>query len=72
MKWITNTHDPKRDNAKFYFVELIDDPRTKDEQWNDWLKLLDKHIIGRPKAVPKHTVEELESMHMVGVYKIEE
>ena len=40
-----------------------------DREWQRHLDWINKNVIGRPKATKKYTVEELEEMGMVGIYK---
>ena len=66
MIWLTNTYDPTREDAKYSLSVALNENR--DEQWAKYLVWLDGFIIGRP-AAGIHSVEELEAMGMVGVYR---
>jgi hypothetical protein len=57
------------------FVSNITDPRAPEAMLQPELvelaAWLDRHTIGRPQATDDFTVEELERMWMVGVYRAE-
>ena len=58
LKWLTNTRDPKNFSGD-----------TLHRQEQEALEYLENKIIGRPKATERYSVEELEAMGLVGVYK---
>ena len=62
MKWLSNT----------YKEEVVDVPIgwAGLKQQARWLHK--PHVIGRPQATSAYTVEELETMGMVGVYEEDE
>ena len=66
MKWITNTYDPERKDAKYHLEVYID--QSRDEAWENHLAWLSDFTIGEPKAC-KYTVGELKQNGYVGVYK---
>ena len=67
MIWLTNTYDPKREDAKYRLSVQID--HSRDAEWAKHLAWLSGCVIGRPKAMKLHSVEELEAMGRVGVYR---
>jgi len=67
MKWLINTYDPTREDAKYRLVVSLD--KSRDEVWWHQQAYLADKIIGAPKATPRYTVSELEAMHFVGVYE---
>lgn len=69
MKWLTNTYDPKKPEAKMYLVIPIEE--TRDQAWKNHLKYLEGKHIGNPKATEKHTVSELLDANLVGVYSVD-
>ena len=76
MKFLTNTHDPKDiENAKMSLAlsfEDMYDQKGRESAWQRHLDYLSDKFIGRPQATTTYTVEQLEAMGMVGVYKIED
>lgn len=38
-------------------------------EWNYYLKWVSDHIIGKPKATKHYSVQKLESMNVIGLYK---
>ena len=70
MKWLTNTYDPERNDAKYSLPVRISE--TREYAWQKHLAYLaDKHI-GEPKATVNYTVDELKQMGYVGVYAVDE
>ena len=69
MKFLTNTYDPKREDAEYHLSYIRGIPR--DQQWRDYLIWLSDKCIARPKATNFYTVEQLEAMGMVGIYDLE-
>lgn len=67
-KWLTNTYDPDRSDSRSYHVSSCCDKKESDRRWDSYVDYVEKHIIGPPKASEKYTVEQLQKMHMVGVY----
>jgi len=67
MNWLTNLYDPKRDDARACLILFIDE--TEQDAWERQKAWLSDKIIGRPKATDMYTVEQLEAMGLVGVYK---
>lgn len=76
MKFITNTHNPKDvERAKMSLAlsfEDMYDREGRERAWQRHLDYLSDKFISRPQATTTYTVEELEAMGMVGVYKIED
>ena len=68
MVWLTNTYDPKREDAKYTLSVRID--RNRDIEWGRHLVWLARCEIGRPRATKEHDVEALEAMGLVGVYEL--
>jgi hypothetical protein len=66
MKFLSNTHNPKDKFAMTYISRYSDE--TPQQAWENYLRWLDGKIIGRPQATEAYTVEQLESIGMVGVY----
>ena len=67
-KWLTNVYDG--DHARVYHSSsAIRDQKESNKAWFAYVDYLEKHLIGPPKSVSKeYTVEQLEKMHMVGLY----
>jgi hypothetical protein len=74
MKFLTNTHDPKDvEGAKMSLALSFEDmsyPQGREIAWQRHLDYLSDKRIGRPQATTTYTVEQLEAMGMVGVYKL--
>jgi len=66
MKFLTNTFNPNNKDARLYTVR--EENQTLDEAWKSYQRFLQGKIIGLPQATSYHTVEELVSMNMVGLY----
>ena len=66
LKWLTNAYDPRKPDARTYFRFMAN--RDKAEEWAEHQKWLEDKIIRRPKASSDHTVEQLESAGIVGIY----
>lgn len=66
MKWLSNTYDPKKRDAKYYVARLIGE--TQEQAWANHKQWLEGKIIGEPMASETYSVEELKAMGMVGVY----
>ena len=64
MLWLTNTYDPKRDDAKYHLPVSID--KNRDEEWADKLEWIGGLIVGVPRATDFHSVDELVEMGYVG------
>ena len=70
MKWLSNTYDPKKEDAAQVISCLVGESRQEAwERYQGWLK---GKTIGPPKATSACTVERLRQMDMVGVYAEEE
>jgi hypothetical protein len=54
-RWLTNIHDPS-----------LSDASTEEYEY---LAQLPDYVLGPPKATEVHSVEELKSFGMVGVYE---
>ena len=67
-KWLTNIYDPGRSDSRAYHVSSSLPKEESDRKWNDHVDYLEKHILGPPKASKRYTVEQLQKMHIVGVY----
>jgi hypothetical protein len=74
MKFLTNTHDPKDvEGAKMSLALSFDymyDRQGLERAWQRHLDYLSDKFIGRPQATTTYTVEQLEAIGMVGVYKL--
>jgi len=66
MKFLSNTYDPKRKDAKMHVVRSFHG--TDEQAWKHHQEWLQGKVIGRPKATDAYSVEQLEEMGMVGVY----
>jgi len=69
MEHIGNIYDSRLPNARIFFTPEDGGAGSPYEQWMVHLAWVAKLIIGRPVATEAHTVEQLEAMHMVGLYK---
>ena len=67
MKFLINTHNPARPDARRHVVLLFNE--TRDLAWTREREWLSDKIIGEPRANETHTVKELKDMNLVGVYK---
>lgn len=68
-RWLTNTYDPDRfDSRSHHIFFSSSDKKESDREWDAYVIHVEKHIIGPPKVSEKYTVEQLQKMHMVGVY----
>ena len=70
MKFLSNIHDPKDENAKIFV--FCDSNETSEEAWQHHLRWLEGKIIGDPKKTEWYTVQQLKDMKMVGVYAPDE
>ena len=66
MIWVSN--DSKEINLNTVITRIGQSPQDAYRNYKNWRN---KFIAGRPKATTKHTVEQLEEMGMVGLYKNE-
>jgi hypothetical protein len=67
MKWISNgPKQPNENNTIAKYGESIFDAIKHVKQWQS------QFIVGRPKPTDSHTVEELEAMGLIGLYKLDE
>ena len=68
MKWLKNTYDPSRPDAKERVIRWPGDTRA--EAWARKQAFLEGKIIGEPMAT-EHTASlaTLKRLHMVGVYE---
>jgi len=66
MKFLSNTSDPSRPDARHRFTYTLDSAES--DQWQRYLEWLKDKTIGRPRATWAFSVEQLEAMGMVGVY----
>jgi hypothetical protein len=67
--WITNTYDPKREDAKQKFIYSAPMRQSQRHRiWQEHLYFVGKHEIGSPRETDKYSVAELVSMGMVGLY----
>ena len=57
MKWITNEYEED-------YGKIIERPKLK-------CRADKKMIKGRPQATKTYTIEELESMDMIGIYEVD-
>ena len=69
MEFLTNTHDPKDENARMYVARMPHE--TQGEAWRNHIQWLKGKIIGEPHATEAYTVEQLKEMNLVGVYILE-
>ena len=65
-RFLSNTHDPKDENAPMYVVRSFHE--TQEQAWANHLEWLKDKVIGDPQATEAYTVEQLKEMCMVGVY----
>lgn len=66
MKFLSNTYNPKLEDAKEHVVTR--EGETQTQAWQRHQQWLKGKAIGKPQATQKYTVSELEEMDMVGVY----
>lgn len=74
LKFLSNTYDPKRPNARRYFVTSYEgwrDPGKGEWEWQQHLNWIAQNRVGRPMASDSYTTEQLEEMGMVGIYSPE-
>lgn len=68
MKFLTNTYDPNREDAKQMLSIL--DGESRDAAWQRYQRYLSDKIIGLPQATESYTQRELVRMNLVGVYSL--
>lgn len=70
---LSNIFDPNLPGAKVMhqYEASINEVQRRNDEWNAHLDWYLSHLTGPPKASEAHTVEQLEAMGMVGVYKRE-
>lgn len=66
MKWVSNTYDPQRADARQYVSKLLNE--TTEEAWQHHLEWLKDKIIGEPQGTRLISAEDLKKMGLVGVY----
>lgn len=66
MKFCGNIYDPSDPNADMYVIRGFDE--TQEDAVRRYKEWLQEKILSRPQATEKYSVEELESMRIVGVY----
>ena len=66
MKFLCNTYDPKRPDAKMTVHTMPHE--TIEHAWHWHMKWLSDKVIGEPMATAHYTVEQLKNMGLVGVY----
>jgi hypothetical protein len=59
-------YDPRKHDAPLYVARFFHE--TPEDAWRRQERYLENKLIGRPKATAYYTVEQLESMNMVGIY----
>lgn len=74
MEHLSNIFDPRLEKNKetftgFSYNEWCAGPASIERAWNRHLEWVNSNEIGRPKATEKYTVEQLEEMGMVGIYR---
>lgn len=69
MKFLSNTYDPNRTDARDHVQQLSDE--TQEEAWRNYRHWLRGKVIGDPQPTKRHSVAELRAMGMVGVYALE-
>lgn len=71
-RFLTNTFDPTKPNAKMYHtysIHAMQNGKTAcDMEWQHHLDYINSHVIGPPSASDTYTVEELEAENMIGIY----
>lgn len=66
MRFLSNTFNPLDPMADTYAIREIGQSQQEAvASWREWLK---GKVVGRPQATFKYTVEQLESMGVVGIY----
>jgi hypothetical protein len=66
LRFLSNTYDPKQPDASYTCPRMSD--QTQQQAWESHARWLADKIIGDPQATEWYTVDQLKSMHMVGVY----
>lgn len=71
-RFLSNIYDTWRPDAERRMMHHYHDwragPEAMREAWKRHIKWVRQNVVSRPKATASHTVEELEAMHMVGIY----
>jgi len=66
LRWLTNTYDPSRIDARAMHSYISGVDRALQWQWHlEWLR--DK-VIGDPQPSEHFTVAQLKAAHYVGIY----
>lgn len=71
MRHLSNIYDPRRPDAIAYLPLTYEESIEvggRERAWKRHLDWIAANVVDRPKATDYYTVEELESMHMVGIY----
>ena len=66
LEFVTNAADPKHKDFRRMVVRSLG--QTQEDAVQAYLAHISRHIIGRPRATKKYTVEELEKF-MIGLYR---
>ena len=69
-RWLMNVYDPRRPDARQQVICRYGE--TGAEAWRRFQEFICGKTIGRPRASIRFTVEEMETMHLVGVYLSDE
>jgi hypothetical protein len=68
-EWLTNTYDPEDTYASQVHCYMTRDFSQRSREWQEHLNWISKHDIGLPKATETYSVEQLQKMRMVGIYR---
>ena len=76
MRHLSNIFDHRLPETRktftgFTYHEWCEGPEAIERAWQRHLEWVNANVIGRPKATPTYTVEQLEAMSMIGIYSPE-
>ena len=68
LQFLINSISPTHIKAKTIMIPFHYGKEKQNELWVEYKQWLSDKTLGKPQATSKHTVKELESFGVVGVY----
>ena len=71
VRYLANIYDPRNPGAKRQFVRSFyahASIEEKEREWGMLIELVNKCVIGPPKATETYTVNQLRGMGIIGLY----